>query len=332
MNAPAPPLAAPWRVDLNLTHRCNLACRFCYYYAAERQFQTGEDDLPTDVWLRFLRELESLQVLTVGLCGGEAVLYEGFPELLAFLAGSRMRFALYSNGTTIGRRLARELSGTRRCAYVQISLDGWRDAHEAMRGDGVWDQAVAAIGRLREAGVPVHVNTVLTRDNMGGMETFVRFVLAELGVRRLRLNPVVTEDRRMVPSEESLMELARRLRPLAEEFPALCRNRGLLRLASPPPSPGDCYGMLRRRCAVRADGALLPCMEGERLPMGRIQDGRFLESWRSPEWEAARRRVLMPMALPVECAGCAHHRICSRNCLGRTGREWRFCYRRIAEA
>lgn len=336
-------LAAPYRVDLNLTHRCNLACPFCYYFSPQRQFlASGKEDLPVEEWLVFLREMERLQVLTVGLCGGEAPLYDGFSKILRFLAASRMRFCLYSNGTTVGREMARQLAETRRCSYVQISLDGWETYHDQMRGKGVWSRAMAAVSSLNESGVPVHVNLVLTRNNLAGLQSFVRYVLEHYRVSRFRINPVVTDDEGLMVSAGEIWQVIRGLHDLSRRFPALRIGRGVFRYedklaepfkVSPEQKCRSCYEHLSRSFAVRADGMILPCLEADGKPLGRINSGNFLDLWQSEEWEKIRRQVRIPEKMTEpECIGCRYLGECAKPCLGRTGREIRICYRDLARA
>ena len=61
-------MRTPRTVDIDLTARCNLRCRYCYFFdnpAVEYH------DLPTEEWLRFFDELGRCAVMDVCLAGGE---------------------------------------------------------------------------------------------------------------------------------------------------------------------------------------------------------------------------------------------------------------------
>ena len=55
-------------LNIAITGRCNLHCKYCFY-ADE---MTALRDLPTERWLAFFEELGRLKVMDVTLTGGEA--------------------------------------------------------------------------------------------------------------------------------------------------------------------------------------------------------------------------------------------------------------------
>jgi MoaA/NifB/PqqE/SkfB family radical SAM enzyme len=48
-------MRTPRSVDIEITSRCNLRCRYCYYFD---NLEVDYRDLPTDEWLRFFDELD----------------------------------------------------------------------------------------------------------------------------------------------------------------------------------------------------------------------------------------------------------------------------------
>ena len=59
VSKPAPRvISAPRKVDIAITGRCNLHCKYCFY-ADE---MTALADLPTETWLAFFAELGGLAV------------------------------------------------------------------------------------------------------------------------------------------------------------------------------------------------------------------------------------------------------------------------------
>ena len=53
-----------------------------------------------------------------------------------------------------------------RSYYVQVSMDGARrETCDAIRGEGVYDQAIAALKLLAASRIPTSINTVLTAQN-----------------------------------------------------------------------------------------------------------------------------------------------------------------------
>ena len=114
-------MRTPRSLSLEITARCNLRCRYCYFFdnpAVEYR------DLPTDEWLRFFDELGSLGVMKVTLAGGEPFIRKDLPALIEGIVRNRMRFSFLSNGGLIDDEIAAFIAGTGRCEYVQVSVDG----------------------------------------------------------------------------------------------------------------------------------------------------------------------------------------------------------------
>ena len=114
-------MRTPRKLDIEITARCNLRCRYCYFFnnpAVEYR------DLPTDEWLTFFDELGSLGVMNVTLAGGEPFIREDLPTLLEGIVRNRMRFSLLSNGGA-DRRRDRRFHRPHRPLRVCPGVGGW---------------------------------------------------------------------------------------------------------------------------------------------------------------------------------------------------------------
>ena len=116
-------MSSPRQVDIAVTGRCNLACKYCFY-ADE---MTARTDLPTETWLDFIKELGRLGVMDVTLTGGEVFTRPDLFTLIDGVIANRMRYSLLSNGTLITEKVLEQFSiGKRRQRLnsIQISIDG----------------------------------------------------------------------------------------------------------------------------------------------------------------------------------------------------------------
>ena len=87
------------------------------------------------------------------ISGGEPLLYPELPAFLAQTQGLGIRRILLTNGTLLTPENARPLQ----VEEVQISLDGWRTGHEAIRGVGTFDQTLVGYpGRPGSRAAPLH--------------------------------------------------------------------------------------------------------------------------------------------------------------------------------
>jgi len=143
-------------LELQMTDRCNLRCRHCYLGESFHQ------DLSVDQIQRVLKEFEEIQGLRLLLSGGEPMLHPQFWKINEILRNYAFRSILLSNGTLITREATKRL----RVHEVQISLDGMKEGHEALRGEGTFEKTLLAIDQLQEANIRVSIATMIHRKNL----------------------------------------------------------------------------------------------------------------------------------------------------------------------
>src|SRR5450830_822012 len=161
-------MRTPRSLDIEITARCNLRCRYCYFF---NNAAVDYRELPTDEWLKFFAELGSLGVMNVTLAGGEPFIRDDLPVLLEGLVRNRMRFSLLSNGTLIDDEIAAFIASTRRCDYVQVSVDGsCAKTHDSCRGKGSFDRAIGGIRTLQRHRVNVAVRVTIHHHNVDDLE------------------------------------------------------------------------------------------------------------------------------------------------------------------
>jgi radical SAM protein with 4Fe4S-binding SPASM domain len=153
-------------LELQITDRCNLRCRHCYLGERERR------DLGFGQIEKVLTGFEEVQGLRLLLSGGEPLLHPRFWDVNEKLPGYAFRSVLLSNGTLLSRETVARL----RVHEVQVSLDGMREGHDALRGEGTFDKAAQAIDHLREAGIRVSVATMIHRRNLGEFDRLASFL------------------------------------------------------------------------------------------------------------------------------------------------------------
>jgi SynChlorMet cassette radical SAM/SPASM protein ScmE len=331
-------MSTPRRLDIEITARCNLRCRYCYFFnnpAVEyRDLHAGE-------WLRFFDELGSLGVMDVTLAGGEPFIREDLPTLLEGLVRNRMRFTLLSNGSLIDDGIAAFIARTRRCDCVQISVDGSCAAiHDICRGPGAFDKAVRGIRTLLRFKVNVAVRVTIHRHNVHDLEAIARFLLDELGLPGFGTNSAGYLGTCRLNADDVMMTVAERqlamttLLRLAEKYPdrisasagPLSEGRGWRRMekaraqgtpAFPNRGRLTACGCPSNKISVRADGTIVPCTMLGHIALGRINRDSLAEIWRnSPALNRLRNRQTIPLAGFEFCAGCPYMPYCTGNCPG----------------
>ncbi len=331
-------MKSPREIDVEITPRCNLRCRYCYYFDNDDVDYT---ELPTAEWLQFFAECGQAAVMKLTLCGGEPFARKDLPQLIEGIVANRMRFAILSNGTLIDDDMAAFLKNTGRCDYVQVSIDGsCAEVHDSCRGKGNFDKAVRGLRILQQHGVDVAVRLTIHHFNVDDLPAAARFLLEDLGLDGFSTNAagylgscklnaadiqLTTEDR------QKAMELLAELNetcdgrisaaagPLAEarmwtEMEA-ARQAGTESLPLGGALTG--CGCTFSKLAVRADGMYVPCNMLPHMVLGRINEASLIDVWQQhPELRKLRERSTIPLDSIDFCRGCDYISYCTGNCPG----------------
>ncbi len=138
---------------VDLTNRCNLKCTHCYWWKEEQP-----PELDDEAMLAFLRRLRASGTRSATLYGGEPMLRPNICE-----AASRIfDFTLiFTNGTQGYLPIN---------AQWLLSLDGPREVHDKIRGEGVYDTVMSNITKAPRKPI---IHTTITRQNQNHIEEFL---------------------------------------------------------------------------------------------------------------------------------------------------------------
>ncbi|GMV41290.1 MAG: radical SAM/SPASM domain-containing protein [Myxococcales bacterium] len=302
---------------LEVTRRCNLACRYCGSSCTGR---LPPDEMDVTEWVgvveQIARDFDPRQVM-IAVTGGEPLLKEGIFELFRALQRLGFRYGMVSNGQLLDATMAQDLvrSGIR---SISLSLDGVPEVNDALRGRGAAAKVVAAVGHLRDANYrgKLEIISTITRPALARLDEMRRFV-ASLRVPLWRVAPVMpigraAENPELVPTADdvrALLEYVRaarrdKLMPspefseegfLGNRFeghvrPYLCQCRAGITIAG-----------------IRHDGRIGACPE---LPaafdQGHVRTDRFKTVW-DERYEDLRDRSWMRKG---DCDGCPQFKVC----------------------
>ena len=287
----------------HITHRCNLRCSHCYQddYSAFSSRKSLEAVL--NQYSRLLEEYGFKGYLNI--TGGEPLTH---PDLFWLLeeAGNRgITTAVLTNGTLIGRREAAELKRLD-VDYVQVSLDGLRETHDKIRGEGSFDLAIRGIRELKAQRIYVTVAFTAQRENYKELSRLADFC-NNFGADKLWF------DRVVIPKNEDKNNLSLS----SKEYSALCRKASRLNrqgkiscaraLQFIPCREKTIYSCNagNRLLAILADGTVMPC---RRLPIevGNVTQSELLTIYReSPELIKLRKSEI-----PEKCKPCKYAQSC----------------------
>jgi radical SAM protein with 4Fe4S-binding SPASM domain len=251
----------------------------------------------------------------VTVTGGEPFARADIWDLLETLsAGSHpFSFGILTNGSHIDKASARRL-GRLGPRFVQLSLDGGREAHDLIRGAGDHDRVVKAIRILVGEGI----NTMISFS--AGMENYREFpAVARLG-RALGVDKVWTD--RMIPighggamrpldaaQTMEYIEIVARERRLAEKSffgrTQVAADRAL-QFITAGGKPYRCHAG-ENLITIMPDGTLYPC---RRMPVacGNVMETPLIELYHGG---ALFRSLRDREKTPAGCQGCPYRRFCA---------------------
>jgi radical SAM protein with 4Fe4S-binding SPASM domain len=308
-------LTAPLEVHFSVTNACSLRCGHCYMDSGERD--PGE--MSAENFRKAIDLLAGMGVFHVALGGGEALERADFFELASYVRERGIVPNLTTNGLLITRKIAAK------CAVfgqVNVSVDGDHLLRNAGQGGDAISGGVRAVDLLREAGIKVGLNFVVTRQNFDLLNEVFSFA-AERGltdVEFLRLKPT---------GRGKLDYFERRLTPAQnrEFYPAIKRLSGEYDV----PAKIDC-SFVPMFCWHAPDKELMEqfsvygCEAGNVL-LGVRSDGRFAgcsflsgeesifdlpQLWNGSE-HLLRLRTWADQA-PEPCRSCDYLEICKGGC------------------
>ncbi len=306
-------LDAPICLTWELTYACNLACIHCLSSSGRRD----PFELSTDECKAVIDELARLQVFYVNIGGGEPTIRSDFFELIEYCVDHGVGVKFSTNGSRIDAAAAQRLSGSN-YIDIQISLDGAdRATNDAVRGDGSWDMAIAAMNQLRAANFgQFKISVVMTRHNIIQLDAFEALAAeygAELRLTRLRpsgrgadtwdqLHPTNAQQRDLynwiitrpnVLTGDSFFHLS----ALGESLPGL-----------------NLCGAGRIVCLIDPIGEVYACpfVLHDEFKAGSVRDpGGFTTVWRSSELFTSLREPQSPGA----CGSCGSYDACQGGCM-----------------
>jgi radical SAM protein with 4Fe4S-binding SPASM domain len=210
----------PSSLIFEVTSRCNFDCGHCYNIW-KNPGGAPVDELPTAATIDLLdRFLSQTGARHVTLTGGEPLLRDDLPELVAFLNSKSIPVNIISNGSLLSSEKWQPLLSGKISLFELPLLSCERKIHDRMSGfSGAFDAVTEAIAALKLADARVVTVFVATRLNLPTWrETLeLAFALSADGVMFNRFNPGGRGFQNLQELQASPEELQEALR-VAESF------------------------------------------------------------------------------------------------------------------
>ncbi len=303
----------PLNVTIELTHRCNHQCPFCYV----DHLETLRQELTLEQWKPILLNLREAGCVSALVTGGEVFLHEDCLNVLRELKRLGLLTTLFTNGSKITRERARVL-GELKLGEIGITLYGAdEETHDRYaKSRGSFRKVMDALRWLGEEGCRVQLKWNAVPETVYQTGQFID-VAEGLGLE-WQANGVVTKGRtaRCQPrtsNEEleffyaTLITRDQTIEQSVGEAKNMAANWLRERvLADPICSAG------RTSARIDPTGAVYPCIDIVE-PIGNLTEEPFGELWRSDRWD---KFLEFKLGDFPHCSSCAYYNVCKYQCPG----------------
>lgn len=175
--------ARPLFLDIALTSRCPLNCRYC---SVEKK---DMPELGAAAWKSIFTSFARLRrIELISLEGGEPFLRPDLPKILSAALESAEAAKIVTSGAIPPGAIPLDLIRHPRF-FFEVSLDGPREIHNFLR-DHSWDQTLNFIRKSLDLGARLNLRSVISRLNLSPMASWlaeIDLILAPYG-RRIGFN------------------------------------------------------------------------------------------------------------------------------------------------
>ena len=151
----------------HITDSCDQRCQHCYIFSENKHFKLKEMSW-TEMEHVFGNCLDMCQKASrlpyFYITGGDPILHSRFWDLMQLLKSRDIPFTILGNPFHLTDEVCRKLK-TYGCERYQLSIDGLRDTHDAIRKPGSFDITLKKIKCLREAGIRCAIMTTVSGTN-----------------------------------------------------------------------------------------------------------------------------------------------------------------------
>jgi radical SAM protein with 4Fe4S-binding SPASM domain len=270
--------------EIAVTYRCNLQCEFCY--VGDKNY--GE--LHTnDIKKLLFKIYHEANVPSVSFTGGEPLVRKDICTLVEYASNIGLWTNLITNATLLSRENVHTLKKAG-LSSAQVSVEGPNPVvHDKITGSsGSFDMTMKGLKLLMEAGIPVHTNTTVSKNNIAHLEEIV-LLAQDIGLSRLSMNLLIPcgsafHKQHLWVSYSEIGDYIMRLKRRAAEAHIKFLWYSPVPMCTFNPIA---HGFGNKSCAAITGllsidplGNIIPCSSW-RMPVGSLLKQRFKDIWQS---------------------------------------------------
>lgn len=316
---------APIISHLAITSRCNMRCKYC---SVRRVHQKSPEELSTEDYKKIIEKLNDWGVFQIGFTGGEPTLREDIVELTKYVSSVGTACNLTTNGWFLPEKKIKALYKAG-MEQTQVSLDSHKKkTHEQLRDKGSWSRAWRTIECLKDVGMKVGIDCVVTENNIDDIPDFIEFLAARkiLGLTLIKLKkgdlplPIF---KRLIPDYKKYGGLIARLCERENKMPevtidcgSVCNLHYSLTLEEQKRLHSAGCPVGHNLISITSNGDLYPCaaLSSKKFRLGNILTDDLDDIWNNNEVLANLRDI--KARVKGVCRDCERLDSCRAGCRG----------------
>lgn len=279
-----------------LLDKCNMSCKHCY---AEKK----DNELSIDQIKKIKEYSDSLDIKKFALLGGEPLLHKNFAEIVKILPN----VSIYTNGLLVKKNI----DILKKAYSVVVSIDGYGEYSESIRGEGSWKIFLDAVAFLKkempkltdDKGNKIHnvlIRCSYSSENLSDIRPLIEDISIPLDIPIIFLPRI---DKPSLTTEEQI-NLYTYLMSKNDSGSYIHQPNFFQYIGKPGRCPAGSY-----RINFCSDGTITPCNMNFDYKLGKLGMAPeiikrnidvFLEHFKLP---------------PIECSMCPNINVCKGGCL-----------------
>lgn len=165
---------APLHLDIEITHKCTLNCKYCFNQSSSLEYA----EISLEIFNEIVEEAKKMSIFEICISGGEPFIHKDIMKMISKIKNLGLGISIVTNATLITKKKANQLSALDVISNMQVSFDGHnKEIHEKTRRD--FDKSLKGFLNLCEQVQDRHrapsVGIVISKYNYMQIPNIVNF-------------------------------------------------------------------------------------------------------------------------------------------------------------
>lgn len=299
------------------TLECNLRCSHCGSSAGIAR----PDELKTKECFKLCEDMAELGCLEVAIMGGEPFLRKDWLSVAQCIKNLGINVNFVSNGIVLEKYI--DKISRLEPQVIGISIDGMRESHDRIRGEGTWEKSVRSIELLREHGIQTTIITTVSNLNFKDLPLIKDFIYKKgINWQIQTAMPFGNFTKDQMINPDKFYEVGRFIADSwknnsFEELPVVgahCLGYFSKNEDMPCHEWNGCWAGISS-IGITSDGGILGClsMGNDRFVEGYVREQSLIEIWENPN-NFSYNREFNESKLGPNCRNCKFGIQCKGGC------------------